>query len=150
MPAKNPRLSVVLSPALASTLAALSEETGESASSLVRGFLEQAHFGLQRMLELVRAAKSAKGQIGEGVGRALDRVVTDLEDALIVADARSAQAVRDMVEEAEAVRGRRRRRGAPGASPAPQAPRNPRGSNRGVRSSGKTRGEGSGKPRKGV
>ena len=41
MPSKNPRISVVLSPSLAATLAALSEATGDSASSLVRGLLEQ-------------------------------------------------------------------------------------------------------------
>jgi hypothetical protein len=109
MPAKNPRLSVVLSPALAATLAAVSEEAGESASSLVRGLLEQAQPALERMLELLRAAKGAKGQIGSGVADSLNRVVTDLEDAMAVADRMQSQVINDLVSQAEAVKGRRRR-----------------------------------------
>ena len=108
MPTKNPRLSVVLSPSLAATLAALSEATGESASSLVRNLLEQTEPALQRMVQLVRAAKSAKGAIGAGVTQSLDRVITDLEDALVVADHRAGLAVRDLVGSAESVKGRRR------------------------------------------
>jgi hypothetical protein len=116
MPSKNPRLSVVLSPAVAATLAAISEETGDSASSLVRGLLEQAAPALERMLELVRAAKAAKGQIGEGVRGSMDRVIDDLHDALAVADARTGRVVSDLVSQAEAVKGRRTgaRRGSAG------------------------------------
>ncbi len=120
MPSKNPRLSVVLTPALASTLASLSHETGDSASSLVRGFLEQAEPALARMLELVRAAKSAKGQIGAGVAGAMDRLVDDLEDVMAVADSRVGRISRDLVSQAQAVEGRRRGgggRAAHGAAP---------------------------------
>lgn len=116
MPSKNPRLSVVLSPAVASTLAALSQETGDSASSLVRGLLEQAAPAFVRMLELVRAAKAAKGQIGDGVAGSLDRVVNDLHDALAVADSRQRRVIADLVDQAEAVRGRRRAATRPGAA----------------------------------
>jgi hypothetical protein len=119
MPSKNPRLSVVLSPAVASTLAALSQETGDSASSLVRGLLDQAAPALERMLELVRAAKAAKGQIGEGVRGSMDRVIDDLHDALAVADARTGRVVADLVSQAEAVKGRRRRSGQAHAERAP-------------------------------
>ena len=111
MPSKNPRLSVVLSPAVAATLAAISQETGDSASSLVRGLLEQAAPALERMLELVRAAKAAKGQIGAGVSGSLERVVGDLQDAMAVADARQKRVIEDLVSQAEAVQGRRRRSG---------------------------------------
>ena len=111
MPTKSPRLSVVLSPSLAATLAALSEATGDSASSLVRGLLEQTEPALQRMLQLVTAAKAAKGSIGAGVGESLGRVVTDLEDAIALADHRAGRAVRDLVAQAEVVPGRRRRAG---------------------------------------
>ena len=119
MPTKNPRMSVVLSPALAATLAALSEETGDSASSLVRGLLEQVEPALQRMLQLVRAANQAKGQIGAGVGESLKRVVHDLEDSLAVADSRTHRVVRDLVEAAEKVEGRRRGAGGGAARAAP-------------------------------
>lgn len=108
MSSANPRLSVVLTPSLASTLAAISAETGDSASSLVRNLLEQTHPALLRMLELIRAAKSAQGQIGQGLASSLDRVVDDLQDAVAVADARTGRAIADLVEQAQAVKGRRR------------------------------------------
>lgn len=108
MPATNPRLSVVLSPSLAATLQAISLETGESASSLVRTLLEQTAPALQRMLELVRAAKAAKGQISDGMRGTMDRVVDDLHDALAAADARTGRVVADLVSQAEGVKGRRR------------------------------------------
>lgn len=108
MPSKNPRLSVVLPPSVAATLAAISAETGDSASSLVRGLLEQCEPALVRMLELVRAAKLAKGQISSGVASSLDRVVYELQDALAVADSRTGRAVADLVSQAQAVKGRRR------------------------------------------
>ena len=98
----------MLTPSLAATLAALSEETGDSASSLVRGLLEQTEPALQRMLELVKAAKSAKGQIGAGVSNAMGRLVDDLQDAIAVADARGGRVVADLVSQAEVVKGRRR------------------------------------------
>lgn len=116
MPSKNPRLSVVLPPSVAATLAAISAETGDSASSLVRGLLEQTEPALQRMLELVRAAKAAKGQIGEGMRGSMDRVIDDLHDALAVADARTGRVVADLVTQAEGVKGRRRPAAGTGAA----------------------------------
>lgn len=104
----------MLSPALAATLVALAEETGESTSSLVRGLLETAEPSLQRMLSLVRAAKRAKAEIGKGVGGSFDRVVDDLEDAFALAHSRTDRLVRDLVDEAEAVKGRRRAGGGAG------------------------------------
>lgn len=108
MPTKNPRLSVVLSPSVAATLVALSAETGDSASSLVRGLLEQCAPALERMLELVRAAKAAKGQIGAGASSAMHRVVEDLQDAVALADSRQRRVIDDLVQQAEKVKGRRR------------------------------------------
>ena len=119
MPSKNPRLSVVLTPSLAATLATLAEETGESASSLVRGLLEQSEPALRRMLELVRAAKAAKGQIGAGVAGQLDRVIEDLQDAMVVMDARTGRVIADLVDQAQEVKGRRRRAGGMRAENAP-------------------------------
>jgi hypothetical protein len=108
MPSKNPRLSVVLTPSLAATLAAISEETGDSSSSLVRGLLVQTEPALVRLLELVRAAKAAKGQIGDGVTSSMRRVVDDLHDAMAVADVRQQRVIADLVAAAESVKGRRR------------------------------------------
>jgi hypothetical protein len=123
MPTKNPRLSVVLSPSLAATLSAISVETGSSASSLVRTMLEQAEPAFVRMLELVRAAKAAQGQISGGISDAMGRVVSDLQDALAVADSRQGRVIADLVEQAQAVRGRRRTSaGGRGPAEAPSTP----------------------------
>jgi hypothetical protein len=125
MPSKNPRLSVVLSPAVAATLVAISQETGDSASSLVRGLLEQSAPALERMLELIRAAKAAKGQIGDGLRGSMNRVVNDLQDALALAESRTGRITSDLVTQAEAVKGRRRTgagmraKRAPGDGPKP-------------------------------
>lgn len=115
MPSKNPRLSVVLTPSLAALLAQLAEETGESASSLVRDLLTQSEGALQRMLQLVVAAKAAKGQIGGGLAASMDRVVRDLETAQRLVDNRSEDMLGDLVAMAETVRPRRR-------APIPGAP----------------------------
>ena len=108
MPTKNPRLSVVLSPPVATVLAAVSRETGESVSSLVRGLLDQCLPALVRMHDLLTAAKAAKGQIGSGVAHSLERVVSDLQDAMALADSRTQRVVADLVDQAQAVKGRRR------------------------------------------
>jgi hypothetical protein len=60
------------------------------------------------MAQLVNAAKQAKGTIGSGVGQALDKVVTDLEEAMVIAEHRTGRAMRDLVDSAESVKGRRR------------------------------------------
>ena len=122
MAAKSPRLSVSISPSLSALLAQLAHESEQSASSLVRELLEQSEPALGRLLQLLQAAKSAKGQVGAGVAGALDRVVGDLEEALAVADLRVGRATRDLVTVAESVNGRRRpaagmRRGAPSGGP---------------------------------
>lgn len=117
MPSKNPRLSVVLTPSLAALLSQLAEETGESASSLVRDLLTQSEGALQRMLQLVIAAKAAKGQIGGGLAASMERVVSDLETLQRLADHRADSMLGDLVSSAEKVRPRRRAPipGAPGA-----------------------------------
>jgi hypothetical protein len=119
MPSKNPRLSVVLTPSLSATLAALSDATEQSASSLVRDLLQQAEPAMGRMLQLVLAAKAAPKEIGAGLAGTMDRVIGDLEDALALSEARMGRAARDLASEAEAVQGRRRRSG---QARAPRAP----------------------------
>jgi hypothetical protein len=131
MATKNPRISVSLTPSLATLLNDLAVETGDSASSLVRGILVQTEPALGRMLQLVRAARDAQGQIGSGVGRSLQRAAETLEDALAVADARFGRAAGDLVSEAEAVRGRRRPTGSGGPAAARAAASDPRAVTRG-------------------
>lgn len=148
MAASNPRISVVLSPSLAATLSALSEASGESVSALVRQFLEQAEGPLQRMVALLEAARLAKGRVSSGLAGSLDRTVSELEDVMAVMDSRMARATRDLVAEAQAVKGRRRPRpGAAGAGAAASSTPVPvtRGSG-----GGKTRTTGDRSPGQGV
>jgi hypothetical protein len=143
VPTKNPRLSVVLPPSLAATLADLAHETGDSASSLVRGLLEQTEPALLRMLELVRAAKLAKGQIGSGVSQTMDRVVGDLQDALAVAESRTGRVAQDLAALNQAgAKSRRRAGGGTGAAGAAGS------SARGSTPVPVTRGSGTGKTRR--
>jgi hypothetical protein len=108
MPSKNPRISVVLPPSLAVLIAQLAEEMGESSSSLVRDLLMQMEGSLQRMFHLVVAAKQAKGQIGGGLSKTMDRVIEDLEMAQKLVDNRADDMLGDLVAIAEKVRPRRR------------------------------------------
>jgi hypothetical protein len=146
MPSKNPRLSVVLTPSLAATLAALSDATEQSASSLVRELLQQTEPALGRMLQLVLAAKGAPHAIGAGVAGTLDRVVSDLEDAMALADARTGRVARDLASEAEAIKGRRGGRRLADAGSVRQAGR---GAAESSTPGPVTRGSGSGKTRSG-
>lgn len=138
MPSKNPRISVVLSPALAATLSAISSETGDSASSLVRGLLDQCQPALERMLALCRAANQAKGSIQQGAGAALGRAIDDLQDAQAVGMSRLDRVIGDLVDQAQAVKGRRRPSGAPEARRAVGVAPDPRPVTRGS-GTGKTR-----------
>ena len=122
MPSKNPRLSVVLSPALAATLAEISRETGESSASLVRNILEQTAPALERMLLLVKAAKASKSAIGDGTASAMNRAVDDLQDAMAVGLSRADRVVSDLVDQAQAVKGRRRPARTGAASPGGSVP----------------------------
>ena len=105
---KNPRISVVLTPSLAALLAQMAEETGESAASFVRDLLIQSEPALHRMLQLVVAAKSAKGQIGSGLHDTMDRVLRDLEGAAERAQHAGDHLIADLVAQSEAIRPRRR------------------------------------------
>lgn len=122
MAAKNPRLSVVLTPSLAATLAQISEVSGESASAVVRGLLLQSEPALGRMLELLKAASRAKDLVGSGLGDTLSRVVDDLETAVAVADERMSRMTGDLVAKAEAEELQGRRRSPGGGSAAPRRP----------------------------
>ena len=108
MPSKNPRLSLVVSPAVHETLTALSEVTGESASSLVRGLLDQSQPALARMLALLRAVKDAPSEVNKGVASALDRVVDHLAELEGQAAAVADSAVDDLVSQAQTIKGRKR------------------------------------------
>lgn len=60
MPTNRPRLTITLTPKLHAALKAFSEGTGQSVSSLIVEFLDEALPALERMAVMVQAAKRAK------------------------------------------------------------------------------------------
>lgn len=74
MPAKNPRLTITLKPALAARLRRLSELTGNSQSSMIGEMLEGSESVFDRMIEVLEAAETAKesmkGKFAQDMGHA--------------------------------------------------------------------------------
>lgn len=149
MPTLNPRINVTLSPSLDSLVRKLAEIQRVSKSSVLREFLEAVEPQLRQALALMEAAKGAKPNALRAVSDDMQTIVHGLEGAQAMAMAVAAGRTRDLVAEAEAIRGRRParssgsgRRSAAGASArpsiegAPGAKRheNPLISNRGVKS----------------
>lgn len=142
MPTSNPRVNVTLSPSLDSLVCALAGLERVSKSTVIRDLLEAAEPSLRQALALMKAAEGASAS-------ARARVASDLEESVRAADGvqrlllqSAAGHTRDMVDEAQAVKGRR-----PGAAPAGMRKRppgvapvgskrsqNPPSSNRGVKS----------------
>lgn len=74
MPAKNPRLTITLQPAIAAQLAELSRLTGESQSSIIADLMGQASPVFDRVIRVLSAAQQAKAELK-------DRMASDLEKA---------------------------------------------------------------------
>ena len=142
MPTLNPRVNVTLSPSLDSLVGQLAALERVSKSMVLRELLEAAEPSLRHAVALMQAAQGASL-------KARDRVVRDMQSSIDLANAASALSfqvaannTRDMVAEAEAIRGRRpSRRGsaatAPGGVAVPVkrslSPPRPPLSNRGVK-----------------
>lgn len=124
MPTLNPRVNVTLSPSLDLLVGQLAALERVSKSMVLRELLEAAEPSLRHAVALMQAAQGASV-------KARDRLVRDMQSSIDLANAASslsfqvaANNTRDMVAEAEAIRGRRPpRRGSaaitPGGSPAP-------------------------------
>ena len=142
MPTLNPRVNVTLSPSLDSLVARLAELERVSKSMVLRELLEAAQPALSHAVALMEAAK------GAGVD-ARKRIAVDMSETVKAAQGLShlamqvaAHNTRDMVAEAEAIRGRRPSR-VVGAVPrpgrasrpkvAPKQGKRPPSSNRGVK-----------------
>jgi hypothetical protein len=148
MPTLNPRINVTLSPSLDSLVGRLASLERVSKSMVLRELLEAAEPSLVHAVALMEAA------LGAGAN-ARKNLVRDLESGIKAAEGTSelmlqnmALQTRDLVSEAQAVKGRRPargRRGAPpvtGSAPRPAGrpvssslgPKRPPSSNRGVKS----------------
>jgi hypothetical protein len=140
MPTANPRVNVTLSPSLDSLVTALAGYQRVSKSMVLRELLEAAEPALRQAVALMEAAQGASAKARKQIVADLENVVRAAEGVQALALQTAAHHTRDIVSEAQAVRGRRpsaTRARAAGAvvegrgSPGPQ---NPPPSNRGVKS----------------
>lgn len=145
MPTHNPRVNVTLSPSLDSLLGQLAGFERVSKSSVLRELLEAAEPSLRQAAALMQAAKGASVNARANVVRDLESSVRAAERVQRQALQVAANHMRDIVSEAEAIRGRRPSRAVAqlaGKAPAPDGSRgvngarmrkDPPASNRGVK-----------------
>lgn len=110
MPTKNPRLSITFEPSFLARLRRLSELTGNSQGAMAAELLLGCAPAIDRLIELLEAAKSAKTDV-------LDKLVSDMEAAqsriehqLGLALAETDAITTGLLEDAEKIRRRGTRR----------------------------------------
>jgi hypothetical protein len=133
MPTKNPRLTITLQPTLAAQLRTLSELTGNSQSSLIADLLDGSGPVFDRMIQVLKAAKTAKEAMKGKLVADMEDAQSRMEGALGIAMEGFDLFTESLLDEAEAVTRRARRgpavRGVPARGAAAPTPI----SNRGVR-----------------
>lgn len=143
MPTSNPRVNVTLSPSLDALVTRLSEFERVSKSMVLRELLEAAEPGLRSAVALMEAAEGAGAKARKDLARDLEASIQAAQSVTHLALAVAANHTRDMVSEAEAVKGRRPSRAArsaagagavPGTASMPKRRKDPPSSNRGVKS----------------
>ena len=145
MPTINPRINVTLSPSLDHLVVRLAAMQRLSKSQVLRELLEAAEPALQRAVTLMESAASATSAVKENLARSLSRSQDKVEAHLAHLMTEMDQTSADLVQQAQAIRGRRpgvSRRSLPPAAAAPRRPpseaargvKNPPASNRGVKS----------------
>jgi hypothetical protein len=149
MPTENPRVNVTLSVSLDTLVSRLASHQRVSKSQVLRELLEAAEPALQEVVALMDAASKASAGVLAGLAPGLQRNLEHAEDSAAVMVSRMSRMQRDLVSQAEEVRGKRPARvagvrGALAHSPAPPggAPKrgNPPASNRGVKSAKQAKG----------
>jgi hypothetical protein len=137
MPTTNPRVNVTLSPSLDALVARMARLQEVSKSQVLRELLEAAEPALQRAATFIEAASRARAEVLGGIGQSLEQAQDSLERNMHRELSKLDAMTADLVDQAEAVKGRRRRRAASPAVAPPQLrpePQNPPASNRGVKS----------------
>lgn len=149
MPTNNPRVNVTLSPSLDALVTQFAGIQRVSKSSVLREFLEAVEPSLRHALALMEAAKGASEAARKTVARDMQMIVQQAESTAHLALSVAADRTRDLVADAESIKGRRPkavgkaaksvRRGAPVSGDAAHAPGRrkmavrPPSSNRGVK-----------------
>jgi hypothetical protein len=144
MPTENPRVNVTLSPSLDSLVARLAKLQRVSKSTVLRELLEAAEPSLRSVVALMEAAQGASVKARTDLVRDLEQSVQAAKTVQHLALSVAANHTRDMVSEAEAIRGRRPQRGTRSGPPGGAVPgslqrasrlrKDPPPSNRGVKS----------------
>lgn len=136
MPAKHPRLTITMRPALHARLRRLSELTGNSMSSLIFELLDGAEPVLTRVIRLLETAELAKEEMHGRLARDMESAQARIEHqlGLTLEHFGDEELGADLVDQAEQGPARRRRkRGRTESSTLAAAEPTPL-SNRGVRS----------------
>lgn len=120
MPTLNPRLSVTLTPELASVLERMSQLTNQSRSAIVSDILETTRPVFERLIQVLEAAQTVKGDLKEGTIKLLQDAESKLHTQLgLSMDIFNNEFSAPLLDEAAASVQRRRRR-IDGAGTAPQ------------------------------
>lgn len=125
MPTANPRVNVTLSPSLDSLVGQLASLERISKSSVLRELLETAEPQLRQVVALMVAAKGASATARKAIVSDMELALRSIEGTSNLAFQVAANHTRDMVSEAEAVRGRRPQRDALASSAVPAPVRRP-------------------------
>lgn len=137
MPTDNPRVNVTLSPSLHTVVTKLAQLQRVSKASVLRELLETVEPMLVQTVALMEAAQQAQSETRTRLAKDLDTGIKEAEKAAAVALQRAANITRDLVAEAEAIKGRRPARSPASRSAAAaggsRAPKDPPTSKRGVK-----------------
>lgn len=82
MPAKNPRLTITLEPALSAQIQRMSELTGNSQSKIIGELLQGTSPVFERLIRVLEAAKSAKAAIKGKAAADVEAAQTRMEETL--------------------------------------------------------------------
>jgi hypothetical protein len=147
MPTLNPRVNVTLSPSLDALVAQFAGLQRVSKSTVLRELLETVEPSLRQVVALMEAAKVANVKARKTIADDMQHAIKAADGVQSLMMSVAAHHTRDMVQEAEEVRGRRPARGRRGAAPVagaapraagavefPKVPKRPPSSNRGVKS----------------
>jgi hypothetical protein len=143
MPTSNPRVNVTLSPSLDSLVSRLAGLERVSKSMVLRELLEAAEPSLLSAVALMEAAQGVGVEARKRIARDMQATVDAAKGVNYLAQSVAANSTRDIVAEAEAIRGRRPPRlvgvsqpsgGAPRPRKRSPAAKRPPTSNRGVNS----------------
>lgn len=107
MPTLNPRVNVTLSPSLDSLVSRLAELERVSKSMVLRELLEAAEPSLLQAVALMEAAKGASVNARERMAASMQKTIEDVNVMRNLSLEIAATRTRDIVAEAEAIRGRR-------------------------------------------